>query len=193
MREAPPTSDALDGSDAPDARSAFDRLMASSNSSMVGVLVRSDEGLGGCLVGFHCQCSIEPRRYAVWLSKANHTFRVAATASHLAVHWLRPDQMATAVVLGTVSSDDVPTKLERLDLTTDPRTQVPVLADHGGYVVGRIVDAHDDGDHVCYVLEVDAAADAGNADRLRFGDVAHLPAGHDAEDPTQPVERDLDR
>ena len=42
----------------------------------------------GCLVGFHSQCSIGPDRYAVWLSKANHTYRVGMLAEVFAVHFL---------------------------------------------------------------------------------------------------------
>ena len=44
----------------------------------------------GCLVGFAGQCSIEPERHMVWISKANHTYRVATAAGHLGVHLLAP-------------------------------------------------------------------------------------------------------
>jgi hypothetical protein len=32
--------------------------------------------------------SMGPERYCVWLSKANHTYRVALRSTHLAVHFL---------------------------------------------------------------------------------------------------------
>ena len=40
------------------------------------------------MVGFHSQCSVDPGRFAVWLSKANHTYGVALRAEVFAVHFL---------------------------------------------------------------------------------------------------------
>ena len=58
----------------------FDEVVASANGAMVVVTAAVGEDRAGCLVGFHNQTSIEPRRYTVWLSKANHTYRVALLA-----------------------------------------------------------------------------------------------------------------
>ena len=49
----------------------------------------------GCLVGFHSQSSIDPRQYAVWLSKANHTYPVALRSELFAVHFLTARQMGS--------------------------------------------------------------------------------------------------
>src|SRR5438105_4058618 len=45
----------------------------------------------GCLVGFATQCSIHPPRFLVCLSVKNRTFRIAETASVLAVHLVAED------------------------------------------------------------------------------------------------------
>ena len=60
----------------------FDALMAQLDQPLVVVTTAAGDERAGCVVGFHVQCSIEPRRVAVWLSKANHTFRVSLFASH---------------------------------------------------------------------------------------------------------------
>src|SRR3954452_25019147 len=61
----------------------------------------------GCLIGFHAQCSIDPARYVVWLSKANHTFRVGVHARSFAVHFLGEDDLELARHFGTASGDEV--------------------------------------------------------------------------------------
>jgi len=63
-------------------------LLRSMNSPLIVLTAAANDQTAGCVVGFHTQCSIEPVRYAVWISKANHTFRVAMFATHLAVHFL---------------------------------------------------------------------------------------------------------
>ncbi|MFK0203286.1 flavin reductase [Streptomyces lavendulae] len=54
----------------------------------------------GCLVGFASQCSIDRPRFIVWLSVANHTYRVARGAGYLTVHLLRRDDRALAELFG---------------------------------------------------------------------------------------------
>ena len=58
----------------------FAEVMGSLDTPMAIVTTVSLDGRtrAGCLVGFHCQCSIDPPRYVVWLSKANHTYRVGS-------------------------------------------------------------------------------------------------------------------
>ena len=67
---------------------AFDAVVKRLDDPLIVVTTASDDERAGCLVGFHTQCSIEPLRYAIWLSKANVTYRVGLFASHLAVHFL---------------------------------------------------------------------------------------------------------
>lgn len=53
---------------------------------MVVVTARAGDQMDGCLVGFSVQCSMEPTRYLVCLSKANCTYRIALEASTLVVN-----------------------------------------------------------------------------------------------------------
>lgn len=85
----------------------FDAVVASADAAMVVVTAAAGGQRAGCLVGFHSQTSIEPRRYGVWLSKANHTYRVALMADHLAVHFLTDADRDLAELFGGVSGDDV--------------------------------------------------------------------------------------
>src|SRR6478735_1115661 len=55
----------------------------------------------GCLVGFATQCSIEPERLLVCLSKKNHTYQVARTAVALGVHVPGARQRELAELFGT--------------------------------------------------------------------------------------------
>ncbi|GGS76762.1 hypothetical protein GCM10010222_17450 [Streptomyces tanashiensis] len=48
----------------------------------------------GCLVGFASQCSIDPPRFTVRLSTADHAYRVALRAERLTVHRLHPGSPA---------------------------------------------------------------------------------------------------
>src|SRR5437764_12293688 len=66
------------------------------------VVTAADAGTGeraGCLVGFATQCSIDPLRFLVCLSRANHTHRVAARSGMLAVHVLGVGQHHLAAQL----------------------------------------------------------------------------------------------
>src|SRR4051812_8759083 len=79
----------------------IDRL----DPEMCVVTAATDGDRAGCLVGFASQCSIEPVRYVVWLSKANRTYRVARTASRLAVHLLTREQRGLAELFGGETGD----------------------------------------------------------------------------------------
>lgn len=143
----------------------------------------------GCLVGFHVQCSIDPPRYALWLSKANHTFRVGLHAQHFAVHFLQAGDLGLAEAFGTVSGDDTD-KLAGVPWTAGP-DGVPVLGQCSHRLVGRRVALLDEGsDHVCVVLEVTEITCDGELVPLRLSDAAHLAPGHEAKDrPTPASER----
>lgn len=162
---------------------AFDRTIAAANASVVIVTARAGDEADACLVGFHCQCSIDPLRYAVWLSKANRTERIARDASALRVHWIAEDRRDLAEIAGGESLDRHPEKMEQLRWH-DAGDGTVALADANGSLAGRIVGSHDDGDHVCFILEPFDAT-AATAPVLRFVDVRDIEAGHDA-DPSVP-------
>jgi flavin reductase (DIM6/NTAB) family NADH-FMN oxidoreductase RutF len=155
------------------------------------VVVTAAEGgeRAGCLVGFHCQASIEPLRYAIWLSKANHTYRVALGSTHLAVHFLTTADLGLAERFGTLSGDSTD-KFAGLRATPGPGG-VPVLADCPHWLAARRVTLLDDGgDHVCAVTEPVVVHAGGPFQPLRLSQAAHLEPGHTTrERPTPPTER----
>lgn len=162
--------------------SDFGRLASSLDPPMAVVTTVSLGGeRSGCLVGFHCQCSIDPPRYAVWLSKANHTYRVGLLAERFAVHWLSDADLDLAAHFGTQSGDDVD-KFAGLDWH-DGGGGVPVLDRVGTRLVGRRHAVLDDGsDHVLVVLDRLETTVDGDLAPLRLTDAEHLDPGHDADD-----------
>jgi flavin reductase (DIM6/NTAB) family NADH-FMN oxidoreductase RutF len=162
-------------------KDAFDALMAGADSAMVVVTVSDGDERAGCLVGFHTQCSIDPPRFAVWVSKANHTCRVALRSSHLAVHFLGGDDRDLAELFGGETGDEVD-KFEAVDWEPGPGG-VPVLRRCDNRVVlRRLVLLDESSDHLCIVAEpVDAACSAGFMP-LRLGAVTDIDPGHDADE-----------
>jgi flavin reductase (DIM6/NTAB) family NADH-FMN oxidoreductase RutF len=147
--------------------------------AMVVVTVAADGEVDGCLVGFHSQCSIDPPRYAVWLSVANRTHDLAQRADRLAVHVLGADDHDLASLFGGETGDDID-KLGRCAWTPGPGG-VPLLDRCSTRIVGRIVaSATDTGDHDVFVLDVeDATAEAG-VTPIRLRQVTDIDPGHEA-------------
>jgi flavin reductase (DIM6/NTAB) family NADH-FMN oxidoreductase RutF len=168
---------------------AFDVLMASLDTPMAIVTAASGGERAGCLIGFHAQCSIHPARYAVWLSKANHTHRVALMSSHLAIHLLTEDDRDLAELFGTLSGDDVD-KFDRCDVDDGPEG-VPLLRRCPNRLVVRRTTLLDEGsDHDCFVTEPIDAAAAGAFRPLRLSAVRDLDPGHTVDErPSPPTER----
>ncbi|MFD7293114.1 flavin reductase family protein [Streptomyces sp. NPDC059897] len=142
------------------------------------VTAEADGERAGCLVGFSSQCSIRPVRYVVWLSKANRTYDIAQHAGHLAVHLLGRDQHALARLFGGESGDRVD-KFATVDWSRGPHGTV-LLGAARAWLVGRVVDRLDGGDHVGFVLAPEAA-DTGNAPGrhpFRLSDADDITPGH---------------
>lgn len=157
-------------------RSDFDRLTSSLDAPMVVVTAAHGSERSGCLVGFHTQCSIEPARWLVCISKENHTFGLARRVSQLGVHFLRADQRELAELFGS-ATDDVVDKFARCAWRPGPG-DVPIL-DGCDWIVGRVVLRVDLGDHEGYVLDVVAAAhEHRDAPQLGFQEVRGLRPGH---------------
>jgi flavin reductase (DIM6/NTAB) family NADH-FMN oxidoreductase RutF len=170
---------------------AFDTLMGSLDPAMAVVTAADGDELAGCLVGFHGQTSIDPPRYGVWLSKANHTYRVALRATHLGVHLLAdaPRDRALAELFGTGSGDEVD-KFAGLAHERGPGG-VPLLAElPRRLVLRRSVLLDDGGDHVCLTGSPVDATSTGRFPPLRLDRVDRLTPGHAAEErPSPPTER----
>jgi flavin reductase (DIM6/NTAB) family NADH-FMN oxidoreductase RutF len=161
---------------------AFDVLMSSLDPPLIVVTATVGDEHAGCLVGFHAQSSIDPRRYCVWLSKANHTYRVALGSTHLGIHFLTTADLSTAELFGTRTGDDVD-KFAGTDYTTGAEGGVPVLSDCPHHLVVRRVALLDEGsDHVCIITEPVAVQSPGRYEPLRLSHAQHLVPGHDNEE-----------
>jgi flavin reductase (DIM6/NTAB) family NADH-FMN oxidoreductase RutF len=156
---------------------ALAELTAATDAALVVVTTSFDGEPCGCLVGFHSQCSIEPYRYAVWLSKANRTYRAALTNEHLAVHLLGTADHDLADRFGGETGDEVD-KFAGCAWTPGPHG-VPLLDRLRHRFVGRRVALLDTGgDHVCAVLEPEAVELGGEIRPLRLGAVGDVEPGH---------------
>ncbi len=161
---------------------AFDGIMSSLDAPLVVVTTAAGQERAGCLVGFHSQSSIEPRRYCVWLSKANHTYGVALRSAHLAIHFLTSSDLALAERFGTLTGDSTD-KFAGLSVRQGPGG-VPVLGQCPHWLVGSRTGLLDEGgDHVCVVSEPVAAHTEGPFRPLRLAQAAHLVPGHDTTEP----------
>jgi flavin reductase (DIM6/NTAB) family NADH-FMN oxidoreductase RutF len=163
----------------------FDELMGSLDHPMIIVTTAAGGSRAGCLVGFHSQCGIDPAAFAVWLSKANHTYRIAALADTFAVHFLAEEHHGLAALFGTTTEDEVD-KFSLCAWTGGP-DGVPLLDECRDRFIGRRVAWIDVGaDHACLVLDpVDGEHDPASR-RLTFQQVRDLDAGHDAEERQRP-------
>jgi len=164
---------------------AFDTLMSSLDPPLIVVTTAVGEERAGCLVGFHAQSSIDPGRYCVWLSKANHTYRVALRSTHLGIHFLTSDDLATAEVFGTLTGDDVD---KFADINCEEGAErVPVLSDCPHFLVVRRTTLLDDGgDHVCITTEPVAVQSRGHFEPLRLSQAEHLVPAHNTEERNHP-------
>lgn len=160
---------------------AFEQLVAGTDPAMVVVTTTAESALAGCLVGYHSQSSMSPEHYCLWLSKANHTYRVGLRATHLAVHVLSEDDLALAELFGTRTGEDCD-KFAELEVDTGQHG-VPLLCDcPHQLVLERIAVLDDGGDHVCVTGRVVWARSPGGLTPLRLSDVTHLQPGRPIED-----------
>lgn len=162
-----------------DGTSAFQALVATIDYPMFVVTTAAEGERAGCLVGFATQCSIDPPRFLVCLSKRNHTLRVAERAEVLIVHFLGVDDLDIASLFGENTGDEVD-KFARCRWEPGPGA-APVLTAARGWVAGRILDRLDLGDHLGFLAEP-LAGEARDGDGLQLGfqGVRHLDPGHEA-------------
>lgn len=154
----------------------FHDLMASLDPPLVVVTTAAAGERAGCLVGFHAQSGIGPEGYSIWLSKANHTYRVGLRAERFVVHFLAADDLALAEHFGSLTGEE-----------TDKFTGVSVEVDEHGVPllsacphrmsVERVTLLDDGGDHVCLTTRVVSAAGGGRFSPLRVSSASHLRPG----------------
>jgi flavin reductase (DIM6/NTAB) family NADH-FMN oxidoreductase RutF len=133
----------------------------------------------GCLAGFTTQCSIDPLRFLVCLSRVNHTFDVASRSSVLCLHLLGEAQVDTAALFGELTGDDVD-KFAGIAWRPGP-DGVPILDDCAAWLAVGILDRFDVGDHqALYTSPIEAGAGPAPG-LLTLGNAPPLEAGHAAE------------
>ncbi|MEU6394576.1 flavin reductase family protein [Streptomyces sp. NPDC046939] len=142
------------------------------------VTTAADGQRAGCLVGFAGQCSMEPARFAVWLSKVNHTYLLARTADTLAVHLLGRDQRHLAERFGALCGARHD-KFAGLDWSEGPGG-APVLGDALAWFAGSVHATFDTGDHVAFVLDPSRTrvSETVRGPALSLRDTVDIAAGH---------------
>ena len=159
----------------------LDALLGSADPPLIVVTTAAEGERAGCLVGFHSQASIGPQRYCFWLSKANHTYRVALRSESFAVHFLTTTDRELARHFGSLSGSETD-KFAGLDITVT-EAGVPLIADLPNRITAeRIAMLDDGGDHVCTTARVLAAESAGDFTPLRPSHVADLSPGHSSDE-----------
>ena len=164
---------------APD-QDEYERVIEAVDPIAVIVTCASGGDKAGCLVTYSTPCSIQPPRYAAWLSHRNHTYQVALEASELIVHMLTHADLPLAEFFGGVSGKNQD-KFARV--RSSDSGGAPLLEVSGGWLRGRIlsrVPGREEmgGDHTCFVLAPTAAGGGNGSGRpLRLSDVKHIHPG----------------
>ena len=157
---------------------AFSDLAGDLDYPMMIVTAAAEGERAGCLVGFATQCSIGPPRFAVWISRKNHTFRIADRAGVLAVHFLSAADRALAELFGGLTGDDVD-KFSRCRWRDGPGG-VPVLEDCQRWFAGEVVEQFPTEDHVGFLLAPIRAETGPWAGQLGFQTARAISPGHEA-------------
>ena len=132
-------------------------------------------------VGFATQCSIDPPRFLVCLSKQNRTYRIAGTAEVLAVRFHSPLTPWTSRQLFGGETGDRVDKFARCKWKR--RTDgVPQLGRCRNRFVGNVVSVQTSGDHVAFVLEPNELPPRRGhpGEQFPFHRARRIEAGHEA-------------
>lgn len=160
------------------AAEAFADLVGDLDYPMMIVTAAAGGERAGCLVGFATQCSIDPPRFAVWISRKNHTFRVARRAGVLAVHFLSSTDRPLAELFGGSTGDDVD-KFARCRWRDGPEG-VPVLKACGRWFAGNVLEQFPTEDHVGFLLAPVSVEVGAWGGQLGFQAARDISPGHDA-------------
>jgi len=161
-----------------DAVDTFNELAGDLEYPMFIVTARAGDEPLGCLVGFATQTSIDPPRFAVCLSHANHTYRRGRDASVLGVHCVPADASELAELFGGETGDEVD-KFARCSWRAGPGG-TPLLDACPNRFVGRVLERLDAGDHDAILLEPVLAEHGTAADEFTFHRAKRIEPGHPA-------------
>ena len=155
----------------------FDHIVGDLDYPLFVVSAAAGDDVDACLVGFTTQCSIEPRRFMVFLSKKNHTCEVARRASVLVVHRVRAEQHELAEHFGGISEKDDLAKLGEWPWRPGPEG-APII-DDCDWFAGRIEGTFDGGDHMGYLLTPFLGEHRGRS-QLGYQEARDIEAGQPA-------------
>lgn len=155
-----------------------DAVSTISYPMVIVTTVGPDGERSGCLVGFHTQCSLEPARYLLCISRSNHTHGVASRAGHLAVHLLDQDDRELSSLFGEQTGDEVD-KFAHCAWRPGP-FGLPVLDEPNAWFAGPILTRTDVGDHTAFVIQPADGAFTGPFTQLGFQQVRDMKPGHPA-------------
>jgi flavin reductase (DIM6/NTAB) family NADH-FMN oxidoreductase RutF len=142
------------------------------------VTASADAEKSGCLVGFATQCSVHPIRFAVFISKRNHTHGVAGRTPALAIHVVPPEEMDLARLFGGETGDETD-KFARCAHRPGPLGS-PILESCPNWCEGPIVASLDAGDHNCFIVEPRHGGSTETVDFLSFDHAQVIEPGHEA-------------
>jgi flavin reductase (DIM6/NTAB) family NADH-FMN oxidoreductase RutF len=135
---------------------------------------------GGCLAGFVTQCSIEPVRFIVCVSLANHTYEVAQGAGAIGLHLLGADQMDLASLFGEKTGDDTD-KFAQCRWVTGAAGS-PILSECAAWFEGSIDERFDVGDHQALLVSPIESGPGPCPGTLTFQHARGMKPGHPADD-----------
>ena len=128
---------------------ALGELTTCADYGIYVVTAASGEEVGGCLVAFSTQASLDPVRFLVLLSHRAHTYGLVEDSAACALHWLDRGQDKLARHFGEKTGFET-NKLEGLDWEAG-ETGSPVLAEPPGYVELELRHRLVCGDHTAYL------------------------------------------
>ncbi len=161
-----------------DPQRAFEEIVGELDYPMLIVTAAAGDDVGGCLVGFATQTSIDPPRFLVCLSENNRTYRIAREAQALGVHFLTTDDDDLAELFGGQTGDEVD-KFGRVEWRRGSEG-TPLIERCRNRFVGRVLDRRPAGDHVAFLLEPVAVGRDENAQPFRFHRAKRIEPGHEA-------------
>ena len=155
----------------------MERLAAHLDYPMFIVTAAVGERRSGCLVGFCTQCSVDPARFAVFISEKNHTHGIALEAEGLGVHLVPRGRQDLARLFGEQTGDEID-KFSHCEWRAGP-LETPVLESCKDWFVGRILERFEGGDHTGFIVEpVEAVAEGDSF--LPFKIAKEFRPGHEA-------------
>ena len=155
--------------------SPFERLAATLDYPLYVVTTAVDDELTGCLIGFATQCSIHPPRFLACLSKQNHTLQLARRAAVLAVHVIDEQNRDLAELFGGETGDEID---KFAQVRWHSAHGVPILDDCDRWFAGSVLEQHDLGDHVGFLLAPLDTEQHGRAEQLTFQQARDIEPGH---------------